>query len=101
MNDDDDISTLGLHIFPLYNIEMQIHGFKQRKKKDIDINLHSIYRVKVIIGYPKGIDTFDETVNQMVRTMSQEEWVNIPFPNKPEAEEHIAKLSARYLTFQP
>jgi hypothetical protein len=100
IEDGDKIWTPVLQVYPLYSLELQIHGWKQRKKKDVDIAFNGAFKIKVIICYPHGIDTWDEVLQTNVQTLQQEEWVALHFSSKEKAEEHCMKLCQKYMNLK-
>lgn len=91
-------TTAVLHIHPEYSIEIKIYQFPPYRKNPhkVDIDFNCTYRVKLIVDYVNGIDTWDETLGHSVKTMRQEDWSNQTFGTYDHAWHHVERLNEKY-----
>ena len=53
-------------------------------------------KLKHIVDYVNGIDTWDETLGHSVKTMRQEDWSNQTFGTYDHAWHHVERLNEKY-----
>lgn len=91
---EDLIWTELLHIYPEYSVELQIHGYKFAHP-NADLSFSSKYRVKILVAYNKNESTYDPSINKMVQTIGQEQWINPVFSSKMNAQAYCRELAAK------